>query len=131
MRSRHDIKRCRREFRLNLGLLPSVVKRPGLANCRQHLGKVVPPTGLYGPPHASRLLRIAIAEDENQRQRRLAFRQVVTEMLAGLQLRARVIEHVIDQLKCGPQVQAVSGHSLLDDRSAAADDCPKLRRRLE
>ena len=55
----------------------------------------------------------AVLHRVDERQRRLAFGEIVADVLADHGVVARVVEHVVDQLKSGAQMRAVGRHRLL------------------
>jgi hypothetical protein len=66
---------------------------------------------------------------QHQRQRELAFAQIGQQRLAGLL--ARVIEHVVDQLKGDTEPLTKAAEALLIRRACARDACADARRPAE
>jgi hypothetical protein len=70
-------------------------------------------------------------EQVQQRQRRLAFAQVVAGVLAHLLGAGRVVEHVVDQLERGADAAAVLGGGFFHFRVRAGQHRAELGRCLE
>lgn len=108
-----------------------MIERTAAAHGSQHGREVVAPTALDRLPHARSLRRRSMLHDVDQWQGRLAFGQIVTDVLAGIGFLAGIIEHVVDQLEGGAQMHAVQGERTLDLRLGMADDGTELSRSLE
>ena len=65
------------------------------------------------------VLRVPTASARIKRQRRLAFGQIVAEVLADGRMVAGVVEHVVDQLERGAQMRAVARQRILQRRRSA------------
>ena len=70
-------------------------------------------------------------ERVDQRQRRLAFGEVVAEVLAELVGVAAVVEHVVDELERGAEMLAVARERRLDAGGRPREDRGDLRAGLE
>jgi hypothetical protein len=83
-------------------------------------GKIVAPAALDGMAHTGSVLGAAVLHHMDQRKRRLAFGQIVADMLAGIGLVARIVEDVIDQLEGGADVHAERRQPLFNLRATPA-----------
>ena len=67
----------------------------------------------------------------NQRQCGLALGQIVTHVLADNRVIVRIIEDIVDELKCGPQMSAISSHRFFDFLTRVTQNRAHPRRRFE
>ena len=80
---------------------------------------------------SARFFRRAVRHREQQRQRRLAFAQVVADVLAERGRIAFVVEQVVDELERGAQRAAEVGAGVLDLARRIGDDGAQARAGLE
>src|SRR5579872_2544062 len=72
-----------------------------------------------------------ISQRVDQRQRRFSLGQVITEVLATLFGIGLIIEHIVDQLICGPQMPSIDRERTLGGLVRATDHGRNLTTRLE
>ncbi len=90
----------------------------------------VPPCS-YGAADHLGLAAIRVPERVDERQRRLAFGEVVADVLAELLGVAVVVERVVDQLEGDAEVLAVAGERRFDGCGRVRDDRGDLGARFE
>src|SRR3954463_8156862 len=97
---RNGAQSLHRALRLCHGLLARIVQRAAVSDSVQHRLEFFEPALLDGCTYDAGLAGIALAHGIDQRQRRLAFSEIVAQILAGLPMIARVVEYIVDQLEC-------------------------------
>src|SRR4051794_9190770 len=96
---RNGAQSLHRALRLGHRLLARIVERTAVSDRVEHRLEFLEPALLDGRSYNGGLLRIAPAHGIDQWQGRLAFGEIVAQVLAGLPMIARIVEHVIDQLE--------------------------------
>jgi hypothetical protein len=91
----------------NFGLAPRVVERAAGGDGGQDGVEMLFVALLDAVAHQFALCRRAVFHQVDQRQRRLAFAQIVAHVLANRGGVSRIVEHVVDQLEGGAQRAAV------------------------
>ena len=77
----------------------------------QHCRQLIQAARLDRAAHSGNLRRCAMTHRIDQRQGRLAFREVIPHVFADDCMIATVIQYIVNQLKSRTQVSAVTGDS--------------------
>src|SRR5262249_25457699 len=112
-RVRQNIQRFERALRLTLCEARGIFVATGGIDGGNGRSELRQSAVLDGEADSSLLGGVAVSQGVDQRQCRLAFGKVITEILAALGRIGAVVEHIVHELVSSPNMFAVGGDRLL------------------